>query len=131
MKKSKLKTVIVHQDVFSDLDAEHPIASIIRVAGGRYRVRLDASDDSKPEEQSLFATIDKAMVFAEGIAALVAADPTLITPQAVHLHAELAAAKEALDAERKANEAMAAQLNRQIDDLKAKQESARPADAKA
>lgn len=78
--------IVVGVDVFADSDLERPCAAVRRVGGGLYRVMLSG------EMHQDFEDIEAALAYADEIAALVEADPTLHSPQAVHANALLAVA---------------------------------------
>lgn len=82
--------ITVAVDVFADSDLERPCAAVRRVGGGMYRVLLPGE-----AERNVFDDFETALAFAEEIASLVEADPTLHSPHAVHANALLAQEREA------------------------------------
>lgn len=66
--------VITGVDVYSDIDPTRPIASILRVGGGVYAVRL-LTESRETIDRPKFDTIELALEFCEAISYHVESDP--------------------------------------------------------
>lgn len=94
--------VIVAIDVACSSIPERPVAAVRRIGGGdgnRYRVLVANDPLVRDENTGLrinhdFDSMEEALEFADGIAALVDADPTLHGPHAAHAHAMREVAEE-------------------------------------
>lgn len=91
--------VVCAVDVFSEVDKERPCCAIRRMGAGRYQVLLPSEPLQRdPETREItnlhdFDTIKEALDWADEIAALVDADPTLTGPYAIHANNLLEAAR--------------------------------------
>lgn len=63
-------------DIFADADPERPVASITRVGGGAYQMRLLGESQEVLERSRSFETIEEAIAEAKGIADIVDNDPS-------------------------------------------------------
>lgn len=112
-----MNQVVTSIDLFTDVDAIHPFASMRRVGGGRWQAFLYGDDPRTREEQSEYNATEETingfapgtrmpgfkdsetcLAWCEQIASMVTADPSLVTPLAVHLRAENAALRDELEA---------------------------------